>query len=270
MKHFLVAFIGLYALSSMGTEGNDLPVQIVKILCESEAEPSLCEPLERLKEAEAQWKQALKDGEEERNDLNRNLEQIYILEVNIYVDDVCMNYELQKRLGQSSTIPAYMKPLCDSWLVLRATESELTEIQKTQDQQTPRPGVDGVYELLNGLTWPDLSVAPQTTKGTVDEVKLQFQKAVIDYREIRQIAMEVSCDRGFELTSDIFPTFCELWDEIQEHKQRYYQSAEVELEDAKDAVRYEITTICQSDEKFRQGKYYMEVLCRKNYNAKYI
>ena len=226
MKYTLI-LLGLFGSVCLGHTAEDrkfnnqLLVQITIFLCQSDQEPSLCNPVKNLTEAEARYGFLLKS--EEGALLRKRLDEQYITEVDPYIEDICIR-----------GFPIYMAMVCEALDTLIITEGKL-------QQALNEPVNHENYQILERII-----------EGTRHEIK----KAQSNYRVMRQITMEMLCDRKEGPTS-----FCNLLSVFKKYTEENYQAAETELADAVTALNLQIDVICKREKGQEKSKFYTEILC---------
>ena len=231
MKYILMVLLGVVGLFCFGHPIKDITVKeahirIMKFLCDSGEKVSLCEPVQRLMKAQKQYDLAL--ASEELGELNERLEESYDSEVDPYIRNLC--YE--------ETPPAYMITVCEVLSILSEAE------QKLWDEGNRRVLGSDAYKIQQKII--------QTARREVREKKE-------NYEVMREIAMEVVCDRkeGPE-------AFCDLLEGLRTYEEENLYTAEAELRDAGTALKSQTDVMCEIEKgkKYhRLHRVYLKALC---------
>lgn len=226
MKYILMVLLGVVGPFCFGhsPKAKEAHIRIMKFLCDSGEKVSLCEPVQRLMEAQKQYDLAL--ASEERKELSERLEESYDSEVDLYIKNLCL------------IPPAYMLTVCEVLSILNEAKEELH------------------YRVNRRALGSEGNRIKMTL---VQSQKREVREKRENYEVIREIAMEVVCDR-----KEGPKTFCDLLEELRTYEEENLYTAEAELKDARTALKSQTDVMCEIEKGKRHSclhRVYLKALC---------
>ena len=227
-----IAIVGCFAQHLSIAEGysksySQSTQTFVQIACDINRKSSICESLNKLKTAEANYYQA----SDSLNNLESTLQDRYIAEVDPYIEEYCTQTQ----------ITPYMMHNCQLLNQLAKTPDELNQIAHHLDNEQEKP-----EQLSSQMKKVDAS------KNVLDSEKKRWEMEKTEWRILRKALIESICDSGNGPES-----FCDLLNRVKIHRQVLYQ-LENEQTKAWEEMKKQIHSLC-ANEKNKISHYYAAI-----------
>ena len=231
MRYILMVLLAVFGPFCFGhlPKTKEAHIRIMKFLCDSGEKESLCEPVQRLMEAEKQYDLAL--ASEEWKELNEELQNNYTSKADPFLRDLC-------NVGTPPT-STYMATVCEVLSVL-INEAE----QNLSDENNRRVIGSDAYKIQQRM---------------IQRVKHEVSEAQKNYEIMREIAMEILCYR-----TGVPVFFCNVLEKLRTYEEENIYKAEAELRDARIALKSQVDVMCKIEKgkkRSRLHRVYLKALC---------